>query len=190
MNARAEHGRARSLISARLDEPLAAGDDEFLLTHLAACPMCRIVERELRQQHGELGRLGQPVAPRDLWARTSSALDREMARTPRDQAQMRHRDELLATRPGASASRWLALSAVSSVTLAAIVVASQMQPAMVLPPATTAVLAPATPFAVSPQDIALIDYSADGVAVYQTRISEVCPQTVLDCAAGSWTPPR
>src|SRR5262249_50014966 len=75
---------------------------------------------------------------------------------------------------------------------AAIVVASQLQPQVIQPPpptdTTTAVLAPATPFAVSPQDIALIDYSADGVAVYQTRISEACPQTVLDCAAAKLNP--
>jgi hypothetical protein len=167
---------------------LAPADDQFLGAHLAACPLCRIVERDLQRQHGELARLGQPVAPRDLWARTSAALDREMARSPREQAQMRHRDELLATRPGASASRWLALSAVSSVTLAAIVVAGQLQTTVVPPPAPTAVVVPPTMFAVAPQDIALIDYSADGVAVYQARVSEVCPQSVPDCGAGRLDP--
>ena len=75
------HDRARSLAARRLDEPLEAADAAWLADHLAGCAACRSVAaayeadrlllRGLRDQ--------QPEPPRDLWARTAAAIERESA---------------------------------------------------------------------------------------------------------------
>lgn len=201
MNARAEHGRAIQLISARLDGPLSAADEGRLQTHLAECPDCRAAERDLRYQHDELSRLGQPPAPRDLWARTAAALDREMARREpfargavgdAAAASGRRRPSGRDGRSGVpGGSRWLALTAFSSVSLAAIVLATQVRTPSIAPPSagpSNAVSAQPTPFAVQPQDLSLIDVGADGLSVYQTRVSQVCPQPAIDCSSASFDP--
>jgi hypothetical protein len=75
------HDRARSLAARRLDEPLEPADAAWLADHLAGCAACRstaaayeadrLLLRSLRDR--------QPEPPRDLWARTAAAIERESA---------------------------------------------------------------------------------------------------------------
>lgn len=69
------HGRARTLSAESLDGTLSASDATWLRTHFDACPDCVAVDAEYRANHAEMRALALPEPPRDLWARTSAALD-------------------------------------------------------------------------------------------------------------------
>jgi hypothetical protein len=69
------HERARMLAAESVDGPLGPGDAEWLDAHLGSCPDCAAVAEEYRSIHAELRSLTTPEPPRDLWARTSAALD-------------------------------------------------------------------------------------------------------------------
>jgi hypothetical protein len=81
------HGRARALTSAEMVEPLGADEAAWLGRHLESCLECqrdraafladRLLLRSLRER--------TPEPPRDLWAKTSAALERE-ARARRGRA--------------------------------------------------------------------------------------------------------
>lgn len=77
--ARAEqliHERARLLAAQSVDTELESGDAEWLNGHNDSCGDCAAVAGEYRAIHAELRSLSMPEPPRDLWARTSTALDR------------------------------------------------------------------------------------------------------------------
>ncbi len=69
------HERARMLASEAIDVELEPQDAEWLDGHLGACPDCRAMADEYREIHLELRSVAMPEPPRDLWARTSAALD-------------------------------------------------------------------------------------------------------------------
>jgi outer membrane biosynthesis protein TonB len=73
--AEAAHERARMLAAESVDAPLQPTDAAWLAGHLASCPDCAAADQEYRAIHGELHGLVMPEPPRDLWARTSAALD-------------------------------------------------------------------------------------------------------------------
>ena len=79
---RAVHERARMLAAEAVDGPLEPGDAEWLESHLAGCADCAAVAEEYRSIHVELRSLAAPLPPRDLWARTSAALDVVDAKGP------------------------------------------------------------------------------------------------------------
>jgi hypothetical protein len=74
-----DHARARTRVAERMDGPLGLAESTWLDEHLGACPTCgamaaafeddRIALRALRDQ--------TPEAPRDLWARTTAAIEAE-----------------------------------------------------------------------------------------------------------------
>src|SRR5688500_20137905 len=74
------HARYRELLAARLDRPLTRAENRVLVGHLKACSACRQVERDYLNQKALLRTLPTPQPPRDMWARTSTALDQEMSR--------------------------------------------------------------------------------------------------------------
>jgi hypothetical protein len=77
--ARAEqviHERARLLAAQSIDAKLEPNDAKWLSRHLDSCEECAAVADEYRAIHAELRALPVPEPPRDLWARTSAALDR------------------------------------------------------------------------------------------------------------------
>jgi hypothetical protein len=78
----AVHERARMLAAEAVDGPLEPGDAEWMDAHLAGCADCAAVAEEYRFIHVELRSLAAPLPPRDLWARTSAALDLVDARAP------------------------------------------------------------------------------------------------------------
>jgi hypothetical protein len=175
------HARYRELISSRIDEPLGTAANAELEHHLEACSRCRSVERDYRAQQTRLAALPTIPAPRDLWARTSAALDTEMARSPRAAHRMEREDRLGDRGPS---SRLLALSAASSVTLALVLIATQLNTAVKLVPSTDPQVPRPTPFDVAPEAVVFPVFSADGaVTVYQTEVAQVCPTPTIECSA-------
>jgi hypothetical protein len=76
------HDQARSFAAEAIDADLQPVDAAWLAEHLAACPECSAIADEYRALHLELRSLLAPEPPRDLWARTSAALDAADRRAP------------------------------------------------------------------------------------------------------------
>ena len=178
------HSHFQGLISARLDGLLAESEELELSEHLAECPSCRSTARDYRTQRNLMASLPARPAPRDLWARTAAALDREMARSPHasERGASRRPGGQTATRP-APGSRWLGLTAVTSVLLAGVVVATQMHATVTPTTGPSSQVVQATPFDVAPQDMSVFDFTAHGVSVYQTQVTEACPVLSIDCTS-------
>jgi len=70
------HEQARALSLESLDARLEPADAARLGDHLDSCPDCAAIDAEYRAMRLELRGLASPEVPRDLWARTSAALDR------------------------------------------------------------------------------------------------------------------
>jgi hypothetical protein len=178
------HDRARLLISAELVEPLAEDEAAWLAAHLDACDGCRrdreayLVDsallRSLREQ--------PPEPPRDLWARTSAALDREAARR----------------RPAGGAAsagaRWIRLgplgAAAGALVVLVLVGTTFFRP--VVPPGAlpsgslTAVNSPVvgpTPITIHSQPIRYLRARADGsFEIVTAMVEAVCPTSEPKCA--------
>ena len=73
------HGRARTALSDRLDGLIEPGESGWLDDHLAACAECQSAAEDYEAQASSLraGRNHAPAPPRDLWARTAAAIERE-----------------------------------------------------------------------------------------------------------------
>jgi hypothetical protein len=79
------HDRARTLVGEAMLEPLGSADAAWLEGHLASCAECRM-DRDAYLTDRQLLRTlrdASPEPPRDLWARTAAAIEREQARRPR-----------------------------------------------------------------------------------------------------------
>jgi trimeric autotransporter adhesin len=85
------HERARLLASAAIDEALEPADQAWLDEHLATCEDCSAAAEDLAAIHAQLRALEFPEPPRDLWARTSAALDAASVREARSRAAARRR---------------------------------------------------------------------------------------------------
>ena len=75
------HERARTRAAERLFEPLDPVEDVWLTEHLTSCPDCAAVAAAYDADRASLRVLRDhvPEPPRDLWARTAAALEREGA---------------------------------------------------------------------------------------------------------------
>ncbi|MGH2465684.1 MAG: anti-sigma factor family protein, partial [Candidatus Limnocylindrales bacterium] len=82
MNDPMTHERARRLAAVRLDLALPPIDEAALAEHLEHCPDCQAVAAGYEADRLALRALPPIEPPRDLWARTSAALEREHARHP------------------------------------------------------------------------------------------------------------
>ncbi len=180
------HAHYRELLAARLDRQLSRAENRVLMNHLKTCHGCQQVEREYRDQGQLLRSLPTPVPPRDMWARTSTALDREVSRwTPTTPRQLRRR---ALTRYATSRSG--APNALITVVAALLIVSGlavfQSAPALRDEPVTSpnngpiAAVRP-TPFAINPQQLAVITSNDTDLTVYETEVAEVCPPTAPDC---------
>ena len=65
-----QHERARVRAAERLEEPLPAGEESWLESHLAACEPCRAIAEAYATERLALRQLRAERAepPRDLWA--------------------------------------------------------------------------------------------------------------------------
>jgi hypothetical protein len=74
------------------------------------------------------------------------------------------------------------------VLLAGAVVATQLDGGAVATASPGVQSVRATPFEVAPQDIAFVNFTAQGVSVYQTRVTEACPVVAIDCTTATIDP--
>lgn len=183
------HARARARAAERLDGPLGLAESTWLDEHLAACAACAATAASYETDRRALRALAAnpPEAPRDLWARTAAAIERESAGAT--------------TRSGQRATgveRRLPVGVLSGIAVIAVVagvtalsgggpfgplnvpdggVASS--PATLTPPGDTASRAPAaepTPIIVGAGDVAWVDRGPGGALGYSAAaIDKVCP---------------
>lgn len=186
----ATHERARLLAAERLDEALAPADAAWLAEHLAGCIGCRSVAAAYEADRVLLRRLRdrQPEPPRDLWARTAAAIERESARRGRGSRQT--------ARPTRSGP---ALGVLSGLAVVAVVIGATVLSGGIGKTPTTAVgpgaslpavglvatpTAGPTPILVGAGTVGWFGTSPDGALAYNTaRVNEVCPaDRQPDCA--------
>jgi hypothetical protein len=166
------HEPFRGLISARLDGQLAKAERVALSAHLARCADCRQVAHDFAEQRQLLRSLPSRLAPRNLWARTSAALDGELLRDARHggvQPSFRREGRLAAlTRPASVPS--LLLVSATSLALATTLLITQLQPSLRLPD----IGAPqATPASVGVA-LAFVGSDPGGLTLYRTHVDEGC----------------
>jgi hypothetical protein len=171
------HERARALAAERMDWPLEADDAAWLDRHLGECDACRALSIEYLDNRTRLRGLrdGVPPPPRDLWARTAAAIERESRRSPAGRG-------ILGRVPLGAASGLLVVAVVLGATLLSNL---PSQPSVTPEdgiadvPETFVVqsLAPAaTPLAVGAGDVGFIRRDDDGrYALGHVRVDEVCP---------------
>ncbi len=170
-----QHARYRELIAARLVQPLTRVELRALNGHLKNCAECEEVDAEYRGQRGLLRGLAAPIPPRDMWARTSASLDREVARA--------YRAEKWRRRLGRGGRRTAQPSTALMTAMAAVGVSAAIV-VLQLAPAFTPAKVPArpTPLTVPSQPFAFIGLGPSDVAIYSTDVSQVCPASgPLDC---------
>ena len=178
------HGRYRELLAARLDRPLTHVENRLLVGHLKSCAACRQVERDYRDQSALLRSMPTPQAPRDMWARTSTALDQEMSRRGFGYPRVGRRRVVRAARsagaPSALATVVAALGVVTA--LVAIQMVPQGPPASTTgtPDGSTVALRP-TPFAVRSESLSLVAAGQSDLTFYETQVDRVCPASAPDC---------
>jgi hypothetical protein len=191
------HERARSLAAERLDGVLEPADLAWLDEHLASCEACTAIATAYETDRVALRGLRElPVEPpRDLWARTAVAIERE------GQGRRAATPQTAAVRPLRPKP---ALGVSSGVAVIAVVVGASVisggwlnSPATVLAPESStpppiAAASPAatprsTPMAVGAGDVRWLDTTVDGTLAFNvTDIGEVCQQDHQpDCAAVS-----
>ncbi len=185
----AGHDRARTLLSNDLLEPLDKDDSAWLVGHLATCGACSrdreayLADRELLRSLRDRA----PEPPRDLWARTEAALEREAGRRPRGARQAPTR--------GRSSWRGLPLGAAAGAVIVLVVIATS-GPAPIVPPSGTpgsSSVAAVTPPIVAPTPITLtavdpvgwLRSTPDGKwEFFLSDVNEVCPRSEPDCGPG------
>jgi WD40-like Beta Propeller Repeat len=187
-HAAVEHERARTLAAQRLDEALDPADATWLTDHLAACESCRAIAAEYDADRVALRGLRDvaPRPPRDLWARTSAAIEREAVasgRTPR------RATGAAATVPGRR--RLPALGMLAGIAVIVAVLGASLlsggflnqQPIGLIPPgsqppiadATSATTPRPTPLAVEAGSVGWIGSGSNGKLAYNVAaIDEVC----------------
>jgi hypothetical protein len=177
--ARASHAAWRELIAARLDRPLTRSETRSLASHLRGCAACREADRDYRAQREMLRALPLRPVPRDLWPRTSAALDREVARgTSRFGRTWRRRGR----KYGPSVALMTTMASLGVVAALAVM---QLTPVVTVAPPSAP--APATPFAIAPQPLAFVGSEVIGseaaqMYVYQTDVGHACPTNAPGCS--------
>lgn len=173
------HDSFRELISARLDAALEMGADWDLSVHLLGCARCRQFEHDLGEQRRLLRALPSLVPPRDLWARTSAALDRELLREAQHDRTPRPSPRPAPGRQG----RWSALTTPSSLPsvlmvsmaslgLAVVLLITQLGPSIRLP--TDDSFGLSTPFGQPGVAVAFVGADAGALTLYRTRVDQSC----------------
>jgi hypothetical protein len=188
------HERARRLAAEQLDRRLEFDDAIWLDQHLGACRACRSIATAYETDRRALRSLRshEPEPPRDLWARTSAALERESGGRGRP-----------GRRQATGSSRRLpALGVLSGVAAVVVIVVGasllsggfrQAPSTAVVPSGTTPPVAAAstgtrpgaTPLAVGAAAVGWIGTGSNGKLAYNSAdIDEVCPvDRQPDCPA-------
>ncbi|MFL5754977.1 MAG: hypothetical protein ACJ77N_01645 [Chloroflexota bacterium] len=166
-----EHVRARALSAERLADQLAPDDVVWLETHLAWCAPCRAIAAEYEAQRLELRahRLETPAPPRDLWARTSAALEIEAARRQRFRGSR-------GSEPRVRARTTAPLGPLAAVLVIAVLIGSSAVGGRLLGGPTASNTSAATPLAVGGQPVEVARSLPGGnVELVSGEIEQVCP---------------
>jgi len=184
MSAAMTHERARRLAAVRLDQVLLPGDEEALEAHLEACADCRAVAAGYEADRLALRSMAPVEPPRDLWSRTSAALELEHARRPRSAARGPRRWGPVAVLSGGAAL----------VLVIAVVGPSLLTPAAPAPGpvaiASGAVVPPpsagpgVTPLTVPTTEVTwVVTKGPSGLSLVTANVKKVCPTgDEPDCA--------
>lgn len=176
------HDRARALTAREMVEPLPDDVTRWLTSHLDGCAECRrdreayFADRDLLRALRER----TPEPPRDLWARTAAALDREGR--PRGR------------RGAAPVRRWqgLPFGAAAGALIVAVVIGVSIFPPPVPPGATPGGSSVAvvttepqpTPFDIHAGRVAWVQAAADGTwELIVSDVDAVCPRARPACEA-------
>jgi hypothetical protein len=181
-DAEGTHDRARALSSRRLLEPLDADDLAWLNRHLEACTECRRDDEAFAADH-ELLRSLRDVAiepPRDLWAKTSAALDQAAAK----------RSQPAAAPAGGSGWRSVPIRAAAGVFALLVVIGAALLPGLSsrgVPGASAVAVVPSiepgpTAISVITAAIPAAHVGADGkLDLFFTDVHKVCPRSSPEC---------
>ncbi|HYK94442.1 MAG TPA: hypothetical protein VE011_01050 [Candidatus Dormibacteraeota bacterium] len=176
----AAHDRAHALISNELLEPLSEAEAGWLAGHLGGCPDCRrdrdayLADRALVRSLRDHA----PEPPRDLWARTSAALDREARNRPARSTEDR-------------TPRRFPLAPAAGVLVLLVVIGAAFAPRLVPPtitalgtssPQTTADAGQPTPFLVAAAPVGWVRQTRDGSwELVISDVQAVCPHAQSGC---------
>jgi hypothetical protein len=184
----ASHDRARALFSAGFLGPLSESDEAWLKRHLERCPECRAdrasYETDRQMLRGLRDRTPEP--PRDLWARTAAAIERQGHTPPR-------RGPLGLRRLRLSRGLPYGPLAGALVALVVLVVAVMPRNTPTLPPSGTisssqvavGTEAPgSTPLLIPADQVAWIQSTGDGhYSIVVAPVDEVCASADQGCTA-------
>jgi hypothetical protein len=173
------HDRARALTSIEMLEPLDETEAGWLAGHLEGCAECRrdreayLADRELLRSLRDR----TPEPPRDLWARTSAALDREARHRPARQA-------------AARSSTRFPLAPAAGILVLLVVIGAAIAPQLI-PPPRTALGTPAgqptaagepTPITVAADDVGWVRHTREGTwELVISDVDAVCPRSQGGC---------
>jgi hypothetical protein len=185
-DAESGHDRARMLMSDGLLDALEQEDAAWLGRHLDGCAECGRDWKSFRADHRLLRSLrdAPPAPPRDLWARTSAALDREAQRRGAPAASRAAREQ------GRGGWRALPLGAAASVVVLAVFIGSRIFDqgiplASAAPGSNVAVLPTPAPTGLNlpPADpVAIFRETASGSwELLYKDVTEVCPPSNQNC---------
>jgi hypothetical protein len=192
------HTRARFRAAERLQGPLDPTESAWLDAHLLSCPECQDAAAAYAAQHLELRALAdrQPVPPRDLWARTASAIERESAFRDRAGGR-RSRRSLLAPYALLSAalvvavvigtltsSRWSGVGGTAAPSLAGPSSAGANHGPLGSVPGATPVILPGNKVEWISQD------SNGDYQITSTKLDQVCPAAAAPCPTTAPTEKR
>jgi hypothetical protein len=186
----ASHDRARAIRSAAFLESIDPADEAWLENHLAACGDCRLEHAAYLDDRRLLRSLREqaPEPPRDLWARTAAAIERESGRrSRRADAPVRFADRLV-PRPAR-----MPLGVLSGLLVVFVVVATSLAPRGGLGPQETAPggsevaqasgRAEPSPLVVTAARTSWLQTNADGTSrLVIANVDEVCPDEKSGCA--------
>ncbi len=179
-----QHARAQTRAAERLAGPLDDAESSWLDDHLAACADCSAVAAEYATERLQLRALRdrQPPPPRDLWARTAAAIEREAGTGRR----RRRRSARALLAPYAVLASALVVAVVygslSSSQGPARPSAASPRPSGPVAIASQAPSAGPTPLIVTPRDVAYLSSEGDGYNLNTTRVDRVCPAEAASCA--------
>jgi hypothetical protein len=192
------HARARFRAAERLDGPLDPTESAWLDDHLASCRGCRQAAASYTAQRVELRSLADhaPGPPRDLWARTAAAIEREGGFRDRSRGRRTGRARLapyalltaalvVAVAVGTLNSSWrLGGGGPAASSVAA---ASESAPDVAVASSRPG----ATPVVVGPKKVEWITQDTNGnYSVQSADISEVCPAEANPCGTAASTNQR
>ena len=178
------HLRARARAAERLESPLDPAEEAWLEDHLADCSACAATAADYATQRLELRALRdrQPLPPRDLWARTAAAIEREAGPHPR---RARRPIQSLLAPYALLAGAVIVAVAVGSLSLSSsrAPVASGASTPSIVSGSSQPTGAAATPILVPPGSVAYLTQTKGQVWLNHLEFSHVCGPATNGCDA-------